>query len=69
MLMHMMSCSSFSASNTRGVTISIIEQFAVHRFVRPKLVINIVLVVFYLFLLVFLITLTGISLRGEVTLV
>jgi hypothetical protein len=69
MLMHMMSCSSFSASNTRGVKISIIEQFVVHRFVRPKLVINIVLVVFYLFLLVFLITLAGISLRGEVTLV
>jgi hypothetical protein len=39
----------------------------VHRFVRPQLVINIVLVAFYLFLLVFLIALAGISLRGEVT--
>jgi hypothetical protein len=40
---------------------------AVHRFVRPQLVINTVLVVFFLFLLVFLIMLVGISLRGEVT--
>jgi preprotein translocase subunit SecE len=35
--------------------------------VRPQLVINTVLVVFYLFLLVFFIALAGISLRGEVT--
>jgi hypothetical protein len=40
---------------------------AVHRFVKPHLVINTVLGVFYLFLLVFLIALAGISLRGEVT--
>jgi hypothetical protein len=47
--------------------ISIIEQFVVHRFVRPQLVINTALVAFYLFLLVFLIVLAGISLRGEAT--
>jgi hypothetical protein len=34
---------------------------------RPQLVINSVLVVFFLFLLVFLIALAGISLCGEVT--
>jgi hypothetical protein len=39
----------------------------VHQFVRPQLVINIVLVAFFLFLLVFLIVLAGISLPGEVT--
>jgi hypothetical protein len=39
----------------------------VHRFVIPHLVINAVLIVFFLFLLVFLIALVGISLRGEVT--
>jgi hypothetical protein len=39
----------------------------VHRFVRPHLVINAVLIVFFLFLLVFLIVLAGISLRGKVT--
>jgi hypothetical protein len=35
--------------------------------VRPHLVINAVLIVFFLFLLVFLIVLAGISLRGKVT--
>jgi hypothetical protein len=35
--------------------------------VRPHLVINIVLIVFFLFLLLFLIALAGISLHGEVT--
>ena len=40
---------------------------AVHRFVRPQLVINIVLVAFFMFLLVFLIALARISLLGEVT--
>jgi hypothetical protein len=39
----------------------------VHRFMRPHLVINAVLIAFFVFLLVFLITLAGISLRGEVT--
>jgi hypothetical protein len=39
----------------------------VHRFVRPQLVINIVLVAFFPFFLVFLIALAGISLSGEVT--
>jgi hypothetical protein len=34
---------------------------------RPHLVINTVFVAFFLFLLVFLIVLAGISLRGEVT--
>jgi hypothetical protein len=47
--------------------IFVIEQFVVHRFVRPQLIINTVLVVFYLFLLVFLIALAGIRLYGEVT--
>jgi hypothetical protein len=40
---------------------------AVHRFVRPQLVINTVLVVSFLFLFVFLIALARISLHGEVT--
>jgi hypothetical protein len=40
---------------------------AIHRFVRPQLVINTVLVVFFLFLLVFFIVFVGISLRSEVT--
>jgi hypothetical protein len=39
----------------------------VHRFVRPHLLINAVLIAFFLFLLVFLIALAGISLHGEVT--
>jgi hypothetical protein len=39
----------------------------VHRFVRPHLVINTVLIAFIMFLLVFLIVLAGISLSGEVT--
>jgi hypothetical protein len=39
----------------------------IHRFVKPHLVINANLIVFFLFLLVFLIALAGISLRGEVT--
>jgi hypothetical protein len=39
----------------------------VHRFVRPYLVINAVLIVFFLFLLGFLIALAGISLRGKGT--
>jgi hypothetical protein len=39
----------------------------VHRFVRPRLVINVVLIALFLFLLVLLIALAGISLRGEVT--
>jgi hypothetical protein len=37
-----------------------------HQFVRPHLVINAVLFVFFLFLLVFLIVLAGISPHGEV---
>jgi hypothetical protein len=40
---------------------------AVHCFVRPHLVINTYLIVFFLFFLVFLIALVGISLHGEVT--
>ena len=43
------------------------NSIVVHRFVRLQLVINTVLVVFFLFLLVFLIALVGISLRCEVT--
>jgi hypothetical protein len=43
------------------------NNIAVHRFVRPHLMINAVLIVFFLFLLVFLITLAVISLHGEVT--
>jgi hypothetical protein len=43
------------------------NSIAVHRFVRLQLVINTVLVVFFLFLLVFLIALVGINLLGEVT--
>jgi hypothetical protein len=43
------------------------NSIALHRFVRPHLVINAVLIAFFLFLLVFLIALAGISLRGEVT--
>jgi hypothetical protein len=39
----------------------------VHQFVRTQLVINIVLVAFFLFLLVFLIVLAGIGLPREVT--
>jgi hypothetical protein len=39
----------------------------VHQFVRPHLVINTILIVFFMFLLVFLIALAVISLRGEVT--
>jgi hypothetical protein len=39
----------------------------VNRFVRPQLVIIIVCVVLFLFLLVFLIALVGISLYGKVT--
>jgi hypothetical protein len=40
---------------------------AVHCFVKPHLVINVVLIAFFLFLLVFLIALARISLHGEVT--
>jgi hypothetical protein len=43
------------------------NSFVVHRFVRPHLVINVVLVAFFMFLLVLLIVIVGISLRGEVT--
>jgi hypothetical protein len=39
----------------------------VHRFVRPHLVINAVLMAFFWYLFVFLIALTWISLRGKVT--
>jgi hypothetical protein len=39
----------------------------VHRFVRPHLVINTILVEFILFSVVFLIELAGISLCGKVT--
>jgi hypothetical protein len=39
----------------------------IHRFVRHHLVTNAVLIALFLFLLVFLITLAGISLRGKVT--
>jgi hypothetical protein len=39
----------------------------VHRFVKPHLMINAVLIAFFLFLLVFLIALADISLHGEVT--
>jgi hypothetical protein len=39
----------------------------VHQFVRPHLVINIVLIVFFLFLLVFMIALAWISLHEKVT--
>jgi hypothetical protein len=39
----------------------------VHWFVKPHLVINAVLIASFLFLLVFLIVLAGISLRGKVT--
>jgi hypothetical protein len=44
-----------------------LNSIVVHQFVRIHLVINIVLIAFFLFLLVFLIVLAGISLRGEVT--
>jgi hypothetical protein len=40
---------------------------SIHQFVRPQLVINIVLIVFFMFFLVFLIVLARISLHGEVT--
>jgi hypothetical protein len=43
------------------------NSIVVHQFVRPHLVINRVLIVLFLFLLVFLITLTGISLLGKGT--
>jgi hypothetical protein len=43
------------------------NNITVHRFLRPHLVINAVLIAFFLFLLVFLIALAGISLHGEVT--
>jgi hypothetical protein len=44
-----------------------LNSIIVHRFVKPHLVINIVLIMFFLFLLVFCVALAGISLRGEVT--
>jgi hypothetical protein len=43
------------------------NSIVVYQFVRPHLMINAALIVFFLFLLVFLIALVGISLRGEVT--
>jgi hypothetical protein len=43
------------------------NNIANHQFVRPHLVINIVLIAFFPFLLIVLIALAGISLRGEVT--
>jgi hypothetical protein len=43
------------------------NSIVVYRFMRPHLVINVVLIAFFLFLLVFLIALAGISLRGDVT--
>jgi hypothetical protein len=46
---------------------SVTEQCCRHQLVRPHFVINTILVVFFLFLLVFLIALVGISLCGEVT--
>jgi hypothetical protein len=39
----------------------------IHRFVRPQLVINTILVTFFRFLLVYLIALVGISLHSEFT--
>jgi hypothetical protein len=44
-----------------------LNSVVVHQFVKPHLVINVVLIAFFLFLLVFLIALAGISFRGEVT--
>jgi hypothetical protein len=43
------------------------NSIVVHQFVRPHLVINAVLIVFFLFLLVFLIALAGVSLSDEFT--
>jgi hypothetical protein len=43
------------------------NNIAIHQFVRPHLIINAVLIAFFLFLLVFLIALAGVSLYGEVT--
>jgi hypothetical protein len=43
------------------------NSIVVYRVVRPHLMINSALIVFFLFLLMFLIALVGISLRGEVT--
>jgi hypothetical protein len=43
------------------------NNIVVHQFVRPHLVINRVLIVLFLFLLVFLIKLAGISLLGKGT--
>jgi hypothetical protein len=43
------------------------NNIAVHQVVRPHLVINTIIIVFFLFLLVFLIVLAGISLHGKVT--
>ena len=42
------------------------NSIAVHRFVRPHFVINTVSIATFLFLLVFLVALAGISLFGEV---
>jgi hypothetical protein len=67
MPMLMMPCSSFSYSNTRGVTYLLLDNVIVHQFVRPHLMINAVLFAFFLFLLVFLIVLAGTSPSGEVT--
>jgi hypothetical protein len=43
------------------------NNIVVHEFMKPHLVINAILIVFFLFLLVSLIALAGISLRGKVT--
>jgi hypothetical protein len=45
----------------------VIEQCRHLSFLRPQLVINTILVVFFMFLLVMLIALARISLQGEVT--
>jgi hypothetical protein len=44
-----------------------LNSIVVHRFVKPHLVINALLILFFLFMHVFLIALAGISLHGQVT--
>jgi hypothetical protein len=51
----------------RGVTCLLSNNIVVERSVRPHLVIHTILIVLFLFLLIVLIVLAGISFHGEVT--
>jgi hypothetical protein len=69
-----MPLNSILLATTTSIRVGVLFRFilssncvVVHWFVRPQLIINTALVLFFPFLLVFLIVLAGISLLGKVT--